>query len=126
MKKLVLILVLLIRIAYAKPSSSFDADIQPAVFSVTLVMIHDVVDPPLASRYYSYCMLGADAIVAKFNKEMAYPSSYIKSFPAIRIKENSKTFNYQIAPVSICRNRYLPVLIQSQQYSSNVHPATFF
>lgn len=97
MKKLFLILVLLIRIAYAKPSDKFDADIQPAVFSVTLVMIHDVVDPPLASRYYSYCMLGADAIVSKFNKAVANPSSYIKSFPAINIKEDIKTFNYQVA-----------------------------
>lgn len=97
MKRLIFITLLLIRTAYAKPTDKFDADIQPAVFSVTLVMIHDVVDPPLASRYYSYCMLGADAIVSKFNKAVAYPSSYIKSFPAISIKENGKTFNYQIA-----------------------------
>jgi hypothetical protein len=58
MKKSVCILLLLIRIAYAKPSHSFEADIQPAIFSITLVMMHDVVDPPLASRYYSYCTLG--------------------------------------------------------------------
>ena len=98
MKKTVFILLLLIRIAYAKPTVDvFEPDIQPAVFSITLVMIHVVVDPPLASRYYSYCMLGADAIVSKFNKQVAYPSSYIKSFPNITIKENDKAYNYQIA-----------------------------
>ena len=100
MKKSVFIILMLVRFAYAKPAvDPFEADIQPAVFSVTLVMIHDVVDPPLASRYYAYCMLGADAIVSKFNKAVAYPSSYIKSFPAITIKENNKAYNYQVAAI---------------------------
>ena len=87
---------MLTRIVDAKPYS-FEADIQPAIFSVTLIMMHDVVDPPLASRYYSYCMLGADAIVSKFNNNIADPSSYIKSFPVINIKEDNKTYNYQLA-----------------------------
>jgi hypothetical protein len=91
MKRFVFILCTLLRIAYAKPSYSFEADIQPAIFSVTLVMMHDVVDPPLASRYYSYCTLGADAIVSKFNKDVADPSSYIKSFPVINVKEDKRT-----------------------------------
>lgn len=100
MKKIIFVLLMLIRIASAKPVSySFEADIQPAVFSITLVMIHDVVDPPLASRYYAYCTLGADAIVSKFNKDVAYPAAYIKSFPAINIKEDKKTYNYQLAAI---------------------------
>src|SRR6478672_12178473 len=97
MKKSILIILLLLRIAYAKSSYSFEADIQPAVFSITLVMMHDVVDPALASRYYSYCTLGADAIVSQFNHEIPAPSSYIKSFPSIIIKEDKSSFNYQVA-----------------------------
>ena len=88
----------MIRLADAKPSThNFEPDIQQAVFSITLVMIHDVVDPPLASRYYSYCTLGADAIVSKFNKEIPDPSTYIKSFPTITIKEDKNSYNYQFA-----------------------------
>lgn len=84
----------MIKFADAKPAAyGFERDIQPAVFSITLVMMHDVVDPPLASRYYSYCTLGADAIVSKFNKEIPDPSTYIKSFPAITIKEDKKNYN---------------------------------
>jgi hypothetical protein len=98
MKKISFLLLLMIRFADAKPSShNFEPDIQQAVFSITLVMIHDVVDPPLASRYYSYCTLGADAIVSKFNKEIPDPSTYIKSFPAITIKEDKNSYNYQLA-----------------------------
>ncbi len=90
---------MMIRFADAKPVYSFDKDIQPAVFSVTLVMMHDVVDPALASRYYSYCTLGADAIVSQFNKEVANPSSYIKSFPSITIKEDKNNYDYRLAAV---------------------------
>src|ERR1044072_4165932 len=98
MKKIVFVLLLLIRFASAKPPAhNFEPDIQQAVFSITLVMIHDVVDPPLASRYYSYCTLGADAIVSKFNKKIPYPSTYIQSFPAITIKEDKNSYNYQLA-----------------------------
>jgi hypothetical protein len=98
MKKKVFILLMMIRFADAKPVTyAFEKDIQPAVFSITLVMMHDVVDPALASRYYSYCTLGADAIVSQFNREIASPSSYIKSFPAITIKEDKSSFNYKVA-----------------------------
>jgi len=49
MKKIIFILLFMIRLADAKPSShNFEPDIQQAVFSITLVMVHDVVDPPLA------------------------------------------------------------------------------
>lgn len=99
MKKVVFILFMIIRFADAKPVYSFDKDIQPAVFSVTMVMMHDVVDPALASRYYSYCTLGADAIVSQFNKEVANPSSFIKSFPVITIKEDKNSYDYRLAAV---------------------------
>lgn len=98
MKKIVFVLLILIRFADAKPVQlNFEPGIQHAVFSITLVMIHDVVDPPLAARYYSYCMLGADAIVSKFNNAVLYPSTYIKSFPSIIIKEDKSSYNYQFA-----------------------------
>ena len=98
MKKLSFVLLLIIKFADAKPVAyNFEPDIQPAVFSITIVMIHDVVDPPLASRYYSYCALGADAIVSKFDSSIPNPSTYIKSFPAITIKEDKNTYNYQLA-----------------------------
>lgn len=99
MKKAIFILLTIIRVADAKPVYSFDKDIQPAVFFITMVMMHDVVDPALAARYYSYCTLGADAIVSQSNKDVANPSSYIKSFPVITIKEDKNSYNYQLAAV---------------------------
>ncbi|MCC7401208.1 MAG: vanadium-dependent haloperoxidase [Chitinophagaceae bacterium] len=98
MKRFSFFMIILLRIAEAQPvKHGFAQDIRPAVFSVTMVMVHDVVDPPLAARYYSYCVLGADAIVSKFDPAVPDPSSYIKSFPSIVIKESKGSYNYQIA-----------------------------
>jgi hypothetical protein len=70
--------------------------LQPAVFSVTMVMIHDVVNPPAASRFYTYCMMGAYEIVAQNNKQIVSPTSFIKSIEPIKI-ETAAGYDYQIA-----------------------------
>ncbi|MCZ2459325.1 MAG: vanadium-dependent haloperoxidase [Chitinophagales bacterium] len=94
------LLILSLRNVNAQPvKHDFSPDIRPNVFAVTMVMVHDVVDPALASRYYAYCVLGADAIVSKFDPAVPDPSSYIKSFPAINIKEDKNNYNYQLAAV---------------------------
>lgn len=70
--------------------------LQPTVFAVTMVMIHDVVNPPAASRFYTYCLLGAHEIVAQNQKSVVSPSAFVRAFETIRI-ENKQPYNYQIA-----------------------------
>jgi len=70
--------------------------LQPAVFSVTMVMIHDVVNPPAASRFYTYTMMGAYEIIAQNNKSIARPAAFVKNFPELSI-ENGQPYNYKIA-----------------------------
>ena len=45
------------------PDSALGNYLRPAVFALTMVMVHDVVNPPAASRYYSYATIGAYDIV---------------------------------------------------------------
>lgn len=80
----------------SQAKKALDTHLQPAVFSVTMVMIHDVVNPPAASRFYTYCLLGAQEIAAQNNKQIVSPSAYIKSFQPIII-ESSAAYDYQIA-----------------------------
>src|ERR1041385_4148512 len=40
-----------------KEDVAFTRYLQPAVFSLSKIMMHDVVNPPAAARYYAYCML---------------------------------------------------------------------
>ena len=54
--------------------------VKAAVFSLTRVMMHDVVSPTIASRYYLYGTLGASSIIASKGGSV-HPSAYVTHFP---------------------------------------------
>lgn len=74
--------------------------LQPAVFSLTMVMLHDVVNPPAASRFYSYSLLGAHEILAQHDKTIPSPSTYIKGFPKFSI-QHSGEYDYHLAALYV-------------------------
>jgi PAP2 superfamily len=51
--------------------------VKDAVFALSKVMMHDVVSPVIASRYYMYCTLGSNAILSFNGKNLIHPSTYI-------------------------------------------------
>jgi hypothetical protein len=73
-------------------------EIAPVINAVNMVMIHDVVSPPAAARYYAYAMLGAYQIVSQNNAKLPALASFIKQFPANNTKAKPG-YNYQIAAV---------------------------
>lgn len=75
----------------------YESMIQPAVLSLTFVMIHDVVSPPVAARYYAYCMAGAYDIVAHNDAGILSPASFIKNYTPVKI--TSSKYDYRIAAV---------------------------
>ncbi|MCE7066902.1 vanadium-dependent haloperoxidase [Dyadobacter sp. CY326] len=79
-----------------KKKVELSAHLQPSVFAVTMVMIHDVVNPPAASRFYTYCLMGAYEIVAQNNKQITSPTQFIRSIDPITITA-APAYNYQIA-----------------------------
>ena len=58
--------------AQSKKKATYPDYLQPAhaINTVTMVMVHDVVSPPVAARYYAYCTLGAYDIVSANNKKL--------------------------------------------------------
>lgn len=89
-----------IRAQNSSPKTSYPDYLQPdhAVNAVTMVMVHDVVSPPVAARYYAYCMLGAYDIVSVKNKKIPTLGTFVKTYP----KNNNLTlfntfFDYKIA-----------------------------
>jgi hypothetical protein len=81
----------------AKPYPDY---LQPdhAINAVTMVMIHDVTSPPVAGRYYAYCMLGAYNIVNAHNKKMPALDKFIKSYKAYNTLDTIRTaYDYKIA-----------------------------
>ena len=74
-------------------------EIQPAVFSLSMVMMHDVVNPPAASRFYSYAVLGAYEIVAQNNAEIPALANLLKKYTPVTITTDKKKYDYRIAAV---------------------------
>ncbi len=69
-----------------------------AINTVSMVMVHDVVSPPVAGRYYAYSMLGAYTIIASHNKSIPPLQNVIKSYqPTFSLDTVAPGYNYQIA-----------------------------
>lgn len=96
MRRILLFLLIFTQSAFANPAKEeLRKHLQPAVFSVTMVMIHDVVNPPAASRFYTYCLMGAHEIVARNNKQIVAPTVFTKGINPVSI--TAKNYDYQIA-----------------------------
>ncbi|QJD77944.1 vanadium-dependent haloperoxidase [Spirosoma rhododendri] len=99
MKKL-LVLWLCWQVSMARPTPKLPDlahRLQPAVFATTMVMIHDVVNPPAASRFYTYCLLGAHEIVAQQHPDqVATAQRFVQQMKPIMIT-TPEHYNYQIA-----------------------------
>jgi hypothetical protein len=81
-----------------KPQPAY-LDLRPVVFSLSMVMMHDVVNPPAASRFYSYAVLSAYEIVSQNNATAQPLSTLLKSYTPVKITEDKKLYNYRIAAV---------------------------
>lgn len=92
MKRLLLLLALTGGTVLARPPK-LETHLQPTVFAVTMVMIHDVVNPPAASRFYSYCLLGAHELVSGYSA-IPSPAAFVREFHK---PELNRTGNYQLA-----------------------------
>ena len=98
MKKICIVLLLFSKVIYAKETKpTYESMIQPAIFSLTMVMIHDVVSPPVAARYYAYCMAGAYDIAAHNDASLLPPASIIKNYVPVKI--SASKYDYSIASV---------------------------
>ncbi|ADB39044.1 vanadium-dependent haloperoxidase [Spirosoma linguale] len=99
MKRMLFIYVWLVLSVSAKAevaTKDLSQHLQPTVFAVTMVMIHDVVNPPAASRFYTYCLLGAHEIVARHQQTVVSPTTFIRSLGQTNL-ETARADNYQIA-----------------------------
>ena len=74
-------------------------DLRPIVFSLSMVMMHDVVNPPAASRYYAYCMAGAYEIVSQNDPATVPLKNIVNKYPEITIAPAKGSYDYKIAAV---------------------------
>ena len=99
MKGFALFFILLAPAVFAqKLPGKLTKQISSSVFSLSQVMMHDVVNPPAASRYYAYGMLGAYEIVSQHDGTLPPLSSVIKNYKPISITSKNK-YDAEIAAI---------------------------
>lgn len=78
---------------------TYENDVQPAVFSLTMVMMHDVVNPPAAARYYTYSVLGAYDLLSRSDAKLPVPSAYFKQYKELEIPLDRKKLDPGFAAI---------------------------
>ncbi len=69
-----------------------------ALDAINVILVHDVVSPPVAGRYYAYCMLGAYTIIAQHNKTLPPLQRFIKSYKSGNISDTiPSNYDYRVA-----------------------------
>lgn len=79
-----------------KGQKAFTDQISKCVFASSKVMMHDVVNPPAASRYYAYILYGAYEIVSQNDTTIPALSSFIKNYKNTFSAEKNN-YDYKIA-----------------------------
>jgi len=82
-----------------KSDAAFTRYLQPATFSLSKIMMHDVVSPPVASRYYAYCILGAYEIVSQHDNTIPSLDAFITQYKRNTIATDKNSYDYRIASV---------------------------
>ena len=82
-----------------KPAAAYTHYLQPAVFSLSKIMMHDVVNPPAAARYYAYCMLGAYEIVSQNDTRLKGLDGLLKQYKRSIITTRPASYDYRVAAI---------------------------
>src|SRR5580658_9870833 len=85
-----------VRVEAQASDQALTAEIRPALFATTMVMVHDVVNPPAASRYYAYMMLAAYDLVANHDRALVAAGAFIQHYPPGKLPDSG---DYRIAAV---------------------------
>lgn len=72
-------------------------EISNLIAQMTEIMVHDITNPPLAARFFSYACLGGYEIVAQNNDNFLSMQGRLNDFPDFNEDKPSGEFNYQLS-----------------------------
>lgn len=97
MKRSLFIFFLLANSCLAQKKIDHTNDIRRLVWSITEVLLHDVIDPPAASRFYSYSVLTGYEIVSQLDTLAPRFNQQLNQFPAIKASFDLSSIDLQLA-----------------------------
>ena len=74
-------------------------DINGVISEMTELMVHDVPNPPLAARFFSYACLAGYEVVAQNNHKFKSMHSFLKDYPQLQKPDSIHNYSYQLAAV---------------------------
>ena len=72
-------------------------EISDIIAEMTDIMVHDITNPPLASRFFSYSILAGYEIVAQNNDNFSSMAGRLNGFPEITTEKPDGDFNYRLS-----------------------------
>ena len=102
MKKILFILLTFFTISSCKQKDKAtiafsNKDISNVITRMTDIMLHDVTNPPLASRFFSYACLAGCEIVAENNKNIILSGHVLHDYPSMNKPAIAEKSSYQLA-----------------------------
>jgi hypothetical protein len=73
------------------------ADITKVIDHMTVIMIHDVTNPPLAARFYSYTCLAGYEVIAENDKSVKSMHGVLNEYPVIKKPAFANGYAYQLS-----------------------------
>ncbi len=74
-------------------------EIEKIIVRMTDLMVHDITNPPLAARFFSYTCLAGYEVVAPNYKDFNLMHDYLNEFPVIEQPKDSGIYSYTMASV---------------------------
>ncbi|MEO6229502.1 MAG: vanadium-dependent haloperoxidase [Ferruginibacter sp.] len=72
-------------------------DISNVIAKMTDIMVHDITNPPLAARFFSYACLSGYEIVSQNNKAYKSMHGLLNDYPEIKKPDSITNYSYQLA-----------------------------
>lgn len=74
-------------------------DISHVITGMTGLMVHDVTNPPLAARFFSYACLAGYEVVSQNNTKFKSMHGILNGYPALQKPDSVKGYSYQLSAV---------------------------
>src|SRR6187551_593210 len=81
-----------------KQSPSFtNKDISVVITRMADIMLHDITNPPLAARFFSYACLAGYEVVSQHDTKFKNMHGVLNNYPQIKKPDSVQSANYQLA-----------------------------
>jgi len=84
---------------HSKSIQLSNKDISDVVSQMTELMVHDVTNPPLAARFFSYACLAGYEIVAQNNTKFKSMHGFLNDYPQLRKPDSIRNYSYSLAAI---------------------------